>query len=129
MLAWMRSLIKRASGSATYSPFHTTESSEASAGLAPASSTPPPSSRNMAETDFNFRVRIASISSDFFNGMVGTYQWTEGSSSTSPPANQATRSETNPLHDPQPLPARVAFITAGKLRLPPATQLPIAALV
>ena len=46
-----------------------------------------------------------------------------------PPANQATTSPTSDLQEPQPLPARVAFITAVTVLQPPATAWPMAALV
>src|SRR6266851_878714 len=52
-----------------------------------------------------------------------------GSSWTSPPQNHSTTSLTIDLHDPHPIPARVASITALVLRLPAATQAPIALLV
>ena len=59
MLAWTRSLMKRASRSSSYSPFQTVLSSDASAGLLAGSSLPPASASNTADTDFRPCSRIA----------------------------------------------------------------------
>ena len=71
MLAWTRSLMKRASRSSSYSPFHTVISSDASAGFAPASTSPLPSSRKTEDTDLSPRATTSLTSSGFRSGMVG----------------------------------------------------------
>ncbi|SKX83653.1 Uncharacterised protein [Mycobacteroides abscessus subsp. abscessus] len=68
------------------------------------------------------------MSSGFSYGIAGTYQLADGSSVTASPAAHSTTCATNPLHEPQPFPARVAAITPATEVVPPATQPTIVAL-
>src|SRR6185369_9404837 len=123
MLACTRSLMNRPSRSSTKSLPQTIRSSEVSAILLAASSLPSgASSAKTAETDRRPRARISASSVGLSSGTPGTYQFADGSSSRSPSAAHSTISFTSVLHDPQPLPARVAAMTPGTVFTPSRTQ-------
>ena len=115
--------------SSTQSGPHTTRSSDANGIFAVASSPSGASAANTSDTDFRPRSRTAAISSGLVHGMHGTYQSAAGSAASAPPATQATTSATRPLHDPQPLPARVFATTSPTLDAPACTHATISPLV
>src|SRR6201998_3434639 len=122
MFACTRSLMNRPSRSSTNSSPHIMCSSDDSAIFDPASSR---SSRARAaktdETECRLSSRINRINSGFGYGTPRTYQLADGSSSTAPPAAHSTIWATQPLQDPQPLPARGAAITPVTDFSPPRT--------
>jgi len=113
MLPCTRSLVNRASRSSTISSVHRVRSREARPILLLASSSPRGArAANTADTDFSSCSRMAAMRSGFDSGMPGTYQDAEGSSSAAPPRAASRISLIEPLHDPQPLPARVLSMSA-----------------
>ena len=74
--------MNRASFSSTYSPAHTTLSSEASGILDGACSPSGASAANTCETDFSEAERTAAMSEGLSSGMDGTYQPAFSSTST-----------------------------------------------
>src|SRR4051812_44644353 len=109
--------------SSTTSSGHIIRSSEVRPILLLASSAPPGArAANTADTEYNRCSRIAAISSGLASGTPGTYQDSAGSTSISSPAAHSTIWLTRLLHEPQPLPARVAFITPGTVFVPERTQ-------
>ena len=81
------------------------------------SSSPVPSSRSTAETLLSPRSLTAATSAGLSSGTAGTYQLSLGSAFT-PPATASISPFTSFLHEPQPVPARVALPTAGTVHLP-----------
>src|SRR6266851_2998714 len=122
MLACTRSLMKRASRSSSYSLPQRVLRSEARPTLLGASSRPLASASNTAETLRRPRSLISRISSGLASGTPGTYQWTDGSSTGASPAQLSRSALTSFLHEPQPVPARVASQSALSVRLPPRTE-------
>src|SRR5512142_3081975 len=123
MLACTRSLMNRPPRSSTKSSGHIIRSNEVRPILLLASSAPPgASAANTAETEYNRCSRIAAINSGLASGTPGTYQDSAGSTSISSPAAHSTICATKLLQEPQPLPARVAFITPGTVFVPSRTH-------
>src|SRR5438552_7590331 len=110
MLAWTRSLMKRASRSSSYCSFQSDLSRLARPFLLFMSS-PVPSSLSTADTLLRPRSRIAATRAGLSMGTAGTYHASDGSTLTAP-ATASIRPLTSVLHDPQPVPARVALPTA-----------------
>ena len=85
------------------------------------------SSLSTAETLFRPRFLTSATSVGLSSGMPGTYHDSEGSALTSP-LIASMRPLTIFLHEPQPVPARVALPTAGTVVLPArmaATMVPL----
>src|SRR5882762_1864077 len=114
MLACTRSLMKRASRSSSYSLPQRVLRSEARPILLGASSRPLASAANTAETLRRPRSLISRISSGFGSGTPGTYQCTDGSSTGASPTQLSKSALTSFLHEPQPVPARVALCDATR---------------
>src|SRR5882762_5903501 len=128
MLACTRSLMKRASRSSSYSLPQRVLRSEARPILLGASSRPLASAANTAETLHRPRSLISRIRSGFESGTPGTYQCTDGSSTGASPTQLSKSALTSFLHEPQPVPARVASQSGLSVRFPPRTEARIAPL-
>ena len=118
MLACTRSLMNRASRSSTYSPPHTSRSSDASAGLAFASSQPPASAANTSDTERR------SAFADRGHQRRACASGCRGRTSRPPGPPRARRrppsstmSRPAPCTSRSPLPARVLAITPRQLPL------------
>src|SRR5829696_871220 len=81
------------------------------------SSSAVPSSRSTADTLLSPRSLTAATSVGLSIGTAATYHDSDGSAFT-PPATASMSPFTSFLHEPQPVPARVAFPTAGTVHLP-----------
>src|SRR5262245_60268370 len=119
MLAWTRSLMNRASRSSWYSSFQSDLSRLARPFLLFGSS-PDPSSRSTADTLLRPRSRIAPTRAGLSMGTAGTYHASDGSALTAP-ATASIRPFTRVLHEPQPVPARVALPTPLTVHAPALT--------
>src|SRR5262245_32800729 len=116
MFAWTRSLMNRASRSSSYSAAQRDLSSDARPFLL-FSSWPVPSSRRTAETLLSFRLLTSATSVGLSIGTAETYHASDGSACT-PPATASISPFTSFLHDPHPVPARVALPTAWTVHFP-----------
>src|SRR5262245_43322396 len=116
MLAWTRSLMKRASRSSTYSSRQMLLSRDARPFLL-FSSSPLPSSRSTSDTLLRPRRRTSATSDGLSIGTAETYHDSDGSAFTAP-ATASISSLTSFLQLPQPVPARVALPTAGTVHFP-----------
>src|SRR6267378_3776185 len=83
---------------------------------------------NTEETLRSPRNLISRISSGLGSGTPGTYQCTDGSSAGASPTQLSRSALTSFLHEPQPVPARVASQSAFKERLSPRAEARIAPL-
>src|SRR5829696_931182 len=81
------------------------------------SSSPVPSSRSTAETLLSPRSFTAATSVGLSIGTAATYHDSDGSAFT-PPATASMSPLTSVLQLPHPVPARVAFPTAGTVHFP-----------
>src|SRR5207253_11522623 len=76
-----------------------------------------PSSRSTAETLLRPRLRTSATSVGLSSGTAGTYHDSDGSAFTAP-ATASISPFTSVLQLPHPVPARVAFPTAGTVHFP-----------